>query len=109
MQRYCGKVAPSLSAQEASQQGLFKTARTGLGAGAGEVGVQVDLEDAPPLGAAGQRELQRLVHAVQHGRVQVARAVGGQHDRKVARLVARAEQRRVQRRAQALRVRSRLG
>mmetsp|Transcript_18877 Transcript_18877/g.57051 ORF Transcript_18877/g.57051 Transcript_18877/m.57051 type:complete len:284 (+) Transcript_18877:2669-3520(+) len=78
------------------------TAASCCSAGLGDVLLQVQCNDGLALIPAGQREFQRLVHAVDHCWVQVAWPVGGQHHCKVPRLVACAEQDGIECAAQAL-------
>mmetsp|Transcript_29150 Transcript_29150/g.74374 ORF Transcript_29150/g.74374 Transcript_29150/m.74374 type:complete len:643 (+) Transcript_29150:224-2152(+) len=68
----------------------------------GNVLVQVQLQHLLALVRAWQPKLQRLVHAVQHGIIQVTRPVGGNDHHEIPGLVAGTEQQRVQSTAQAL-------
>ena len=68
----------------------------------GNVGVYIELQDGGALCRPRQRELQGLIHPVQHCRIQVTRPISRQHHRKVPGLVPRPEQRRIQGCAQAL-------
>mmetsp|Transcript_36124 Transcript_36124/g.93828 ORF Transcript_36124/g.93828 Transcript_36124/m.93828 type:complete len:381 (+) Transcript_36124:171-1313(+) len=67
-----------------------------------DVLLQVQVKQALALQDARDRKLHHLVHAVQDGGVEVAGPVGGQDHHKVARLVARSVQHRVEGAAQAL-------